>query len=320
MAGIITLFSLMHSCKQPAPKVKSEFVPTYWMAPNFDTAVLKNDANGVQIIYGHNLIANTSKYLGPKGIVSAKTNGMNCQNCHLNAGTKLFGNNYSAVAATYPKFRARSASIETMAKRVNDCIERSLDGLAIDTAGKEMQAIIAYFKWLGQNVKKGDKPNGTGITDLQYLDRAADTATGRIVYLQQCQSCHGANGAGVMNSDKVSFNFPPLWGKQSYNTGAGLYRISRLAGFVKDNMPYGPVTDHFHPQLSDVGAWDVAAFINSQPRPTKKFATDWPEIASKPIDHPFGPYVDSFSETQHKYGPFKPIKAARDVALKVTSK
>jgi thiosulfate dehydrogenase len=32
--------------------------------------------------YGHELISNTSYYLGPKGKVAALTNGMNCQNCH----------------------------------------------------------------------------------------------------------------------------------------------------------------------------------------------------------------------------------------------
>jgi thiosulfate dehydrogenase len=34
---------------------------------------------------------------------------------------------------------------------------------------------------------------------------------------------------------------------------------------------------------------------------------DWPRIAGKPFDHPFGPYADAFSEAQHKLGPFGPI-------------
>jgi thiosulfate dehydrogenase len=60
-------------------------------------------------------------------------------------------------------------------------------------------------------------------------------------------------------------------------------------------------------------AWDVAAFINSQRRPVKMFAQDWPDISKKSIDYPFGPYADDFSEQQHKYGPFGPIKNARDL-------
>ena len=59
--------------------------------------------------------------------------------------------------------------------------------------------------------------------------------------------------------------------------------------------------------LSDEDAWDVAAFINSQPRPEITFHSDWPNISKKPFDHPFGPYADSFPSRQHKYGPFSPM-------------
>jgi thiosulfate dehydrogenase len=65
------------------------------------------------------------------------------------------------------------------------------------------------------------------------------------------------------------------------------------------------------PKLSVEEAWDVSAYVNSMPRPQQKFAEDWPNIAKKPFDHPFGPYTDGFSEQQHKYGPFKPILAGR---------
>jgi thiosulfate dehydrogenase len=60
--------------------------------------------------------------------------------------------------------------------------------------------------------------------------------------------------------------------------------------------------------LTNEEAWDVAAFVNTQPRPQKKFSTDWPDISTKPFDFPFGPYADSFPEHQHKYGPFQPIQ------------
>ena len=40
----------------------------------------------------------------------------------------------------------------------------------------------------------------------------------------------------------------------------------------------------------------------------KDLSKDWPKISKKPFDHPFGPYVDPFSEEQHKFGPYKPIK------------
>jgi thiosulfate dehydrogenase len=285
-----------------------------WTAP--DTNSLGNSEEDRLIKYGRQLIANTSFYLGPKGTVQHITNGMNCQNCHLNAGTKYFGNNYSAVASTYPKFRARSGTVEDVYKRVNDCIQRSLNGTALDTASKEMQAIKAYIMWLGKDVKKGTKPKGSGITDLAYLERPADAENGKMVYAEKCQTCHGPNGEGKQNKDTISY--PPLWGKNSYNIGAGLYRLSRFAGYVKSNMPFG--TNHDDPKLSDEEAWDVAAFVNSQPRPLKDLSSDWPKITGKPVDHPFGPYADSFSEKQHKYGPFGPIAAAKKAREKEKSK
>src|SRR5204863_3568118 len=61
--------------------------------------------------YGHELISKTSYYLGPNGIIAQITNGMNCQNCHLSGGTVPWGNNYSAVYSTYPKFRPRSGGL-----------------------------------------------------------------------------------------------------------------------------------------------------------------------------------------------------------------
>jgi thiosulfate dehydrogenase len=317
-AFIVVTGGILNACNETSDTGKPGPDTSYWVAPGFNTEPVEDGENREQLLYGRELISNTSKYFGPNGSVAKITNGMNCQNCHLNAGTKPFGNNYGAVASTYPKFRERSGSVESIEKRVDDCFERSLNGKAIDHNSKEMHAIVAYIKWLGKHVPKGEKPKGSGITDLAYLDRVTDTAKGKIIYNQKCLSCHGINGAGVSNADNTGYAFPPLWGGHRYNTGAGLYRVSRFAGYVKDNMPFAPGTDHYHPQLSDEEAWDVAAFVNSQPRPKKDLSKDWPNIAGKPIDHPFGPYADTFSEQQHKYGPFKPIKDWKEQALKVS--
>lgn len=278
-----------------------------WWAP--DTSTLSNDEQSKQIKYGRELIANTAKYLGPNGSVAHFSNGMNCQNCHLAAGTVPFGNNYGAVASTYPKFRERSGSLENIYKRVNDCFERSLNGQALDTLSKEMQAIKAYIKWLGKDVPKKEKPKGAGLTELAYLNRPANPENGKTIYITKCKTCHMENGEGKMNMDGISYQYPPLWGNNSYNIGAGLFRLSRFAGYVRSNMPQGATYDN--PQLTEEEAWDVAAFVNSQPRPGKDLTKDWPKIAGKPVDHPFGPYADNFTEEQHKYGPFEPIAALK---------
>lgn len=284
----------------------------YWTAPDINNITdLKLKAS---VSYGKELIAHTSKYLGPNGSVLKMSNGMNCQNCHLDAGTKVWGNNYGSVASLYPKFRARSGAIENIYKRVNDCFQRSLNGISLDTNGKEMQAIKAYITFIGSNVEKGKKAEGSGFKDLAFLDRAANPENGKSVYMAKCQSCHQDNGQGVLNSDKSEYTYPALWGEHSFNDGAGLYRISNFAKYVKYNMPQG--ANYQNPMLSDEEAWDVAAFVISRNRPHINVPKDWPDISKKPIDHPFGPYADSFSANQHKFGPFNPIAAAQKKSKK----
>ena len=298
------LISLDRQTMAEAPHPNPEpLAKNMWQAP--DTTSVPLSTGGDLIKYGRELVAHTSVYLGPKGKIKQISNGMNCQNCHLKAGTVPFGNNYGAVSSSYPKYRNRSGTVEGFEKRVNDCIERSLNGQPLDTGSREMQAMVAYIKWVGHEVQKGEKPLGFGLVDLPLMERAADPLNGRLVYAKHCRSCHGREGEGKLAENGLEYTYPPLTGENSYNTGAGLYRISRFAAFVKANMPYGVSYDA--PVLSDEEAWDVAAYVNSMPRPEKDLSGDWPDISKKPFDHPFGPYADEFPEVQHKFGPFGPI-------------
>ena len=279
-----------------------------WIPP--DTSTIPDNQEGELIRYGQKLITNTSEYLGPKGSVAHISNGMNCQNCHLNAGRTSFSNHFAKVASGYPRFRPRSARIETIEYRVNDCLERSLNGQKLDSASKEMRAFVAYFQWIGKDVRSEDVISDAAVEALPFMNRPADPAKGKILYFAKCKVCHGRNGEGTMRYDSLGFIYPPLWGPNSYNIGAGLHRLTRLSGFIKNNMPFG--STYQNPQLTDEEAWDIAAYITSQPRPNKDLTADWPELSSKPFDYPFGPYVNGFTEQQHKYGPFEPIRRANE--------
>ncbi len=275
-----------------------------WKAP--DTSLIPPTRQGDLIRYGRELILHTAIFLGPKGSVVHISNGMNCGDCHVEAGTSLWANNFSKVAATYPLFRGRSGKIETVQMRINDCFERSLNGKKPGDSTREMKALVTYINWVGGGVSKGIKTNGSGVENLPFLNRAADTSKGKLVYVTICGKCHGKNGEGILESNAKEYLYPPLWGEHSYNDGAGMYELSKFAGYVKNNMPFG--TTFHKPQLNNEQAWDVAAYVNSQPRPLKDLKMDWPDVAAKPFDYPFGPYADRFSQKQHKYGPFGPIQ------------
>src|SRR6185437_7355369 len=98
--------------------------------------------------------------------------------------------------------------------------------------------------------------------------------------------------------------FPPLWGTDSFNDGAGMHRVLTAAKFIKAKMPLGKA------DLTDDEAFDVAGFINSKPRPQMaNLERDYPDRSKKPVDTSYGPYADSFSIGQHQFGPFAPIEA-----------
>ena len=127
---VITLSQLFVVPQTKENKISlSDSAAKEWQAP--DINLVPETPEGELIRYGRDLIVNTSKYFGPKGIVASITNGMNCQNCHVDAGSRSFGNSFAAVASTYPRYRERSGRVESIEFRINDCMKRSLNGKEI---------------------------------------------------------------------------------------------------------------------------------------------------------------------------------------------
>ena len=200
----------------------------------------------------------------------------------------------------------------TIEDRLNACMTRSMNGRALPAGGPEMQALVAYIKFLSTGVAPGQLLPGMGTGNMPELDQAADPTRGAASYASTCGACHGPNGAGIRRSlptTDLGYMMPPLWGSDSFNDGAGMARLITAANFLHFNMPHG--VDYLNPQLSSEQAWDIAAYVLSQPRPHKAgLDKDFPDLLEKPVDAPYGPYADGFSEQQHKYGPFAPIRAA----------
>ena len=182
-----------------------------------------------------------------------------------------------------------------------------MNGRALPRNSAELIAMVNYveslgdrFKAMGTSLRKTTDPSA-----FVRPERAVDLKAGEQVFTDRCAICHGADGLGLRASanPKDGYVFPPLWGEDSFNDGAGMARVLTAARFIKARMPLG------EPTLTDDAAFDVAGYINAQPRPhMDDLDLDYPKRAEKPIDSPYGPYADPFTQEQHRFGPFKPIE------------
>lgn len=189
-------------------------------------------------------------------------NQLRCVSCHFDNGTRANVMPWMGVYGQFPQYRARAGGIQVIQDRINDCFERSMNGKRLPERSSEMRDIIAYLSFLSLGIPAGAKVKGQGLPPLRPLP--GDTVRGAAVFAQSCARCHGANGDGGAA--------PPVWGDGSYNIGAGMSRVRTAAAFIKVAMPYDqPGT------LTDQQAFDVAAYVNSRPRPDfADKAEDWP--------------------------------------------
>lgn len=189
-------------------------------------------------------------------------NSLRCSSCHFAAGTVRNAMPWVGVYSRFPQYRARDGRVATIEDRINDCFERSLNGKPLNGASSAMRDIVSYMAFLSLGVPEGAKIAGQGLPKLPA--GRGDSTRGLAVFTQTCTRCHGVTGQGTQIA-------PPLWGPRSFNDGAGMSRISTLASFAHQLMPFDrPRT------LSVQQAYDVAAYINSRPRPTfAGRAHDW---------------------------------------------
>ena len=221
-------------------------------------------ADGELIAYGYRLVSETFALIGPEAPDVAKRfagNNLACKNCHLDAGTNRAGVPLVGVARTYPKFSARSGRVISLTERIDECMTRSMNGRKLPDDSREMAAYLAYLKFIGE-------PQAVSAEPAPPAPLPPDATRGAAVYDRVCAACHQPDGLGKRwgaPADARGYQFPPVWGPDSFNDGAGMDHFQRSVGFIQHDMPRG--TDPAHPQLTPQDAWDVAALLQSKPRP-----------------------------------------------------
>lgn len=187
-------------------------------------------------------------------------NGLACANCHIEQGRKANSAPLWGAYPMYPAYRSKNDKVNSYTERLQGCFQYSMNGTPPAAESHVIAALTAYSYWLSTGAPSGQALPGRGYPEVPEPEGGYDLVKGKQIYAAQCLICHGENGEGQKSGN--DYVFPPLWGADSYNWGAGMHRINTAAGFIKENMPLGQGGS-----LSDAQAWHVAAFINSQERP-----------------------------------------------------
>lgn len=244
------------------------FDPEKWVP--LQESEIPNDSLGAAIRRGLALITNTSDSL--PGYAPGK---INCTSCHLDGGRNVTAAPLTGSHARFPKYMDRTGAVITLADRVNYCFTRSLAGNKLPTDSREMEDILTYIAFLSSGVPTGAKtPGADGLVKMAAM--VGDSVRGAAQFAKTCAVCHGADGQSGAG------RIPALWGARSYSIGASMSRQERAASFIWHNMPLGQGKS-----LTPQQAFDVAAYINAQPRPDSPGKEkDWP-VGGAPNDVPY---------------------------------
>ncbi len=254
--------------------------------PGFDAATwrapadseIPADSIGASIRRGLALVLHT-----PDSLSRYAPGNISCSNCHLGAGRNPDAAPLTGSHARFPKYLDRTGAVIGLADRVNYCFTRSLAGAKLPPESREMQDILAYIAWLSRDVPVGAGgalPGASGVPSMPGgAALAGDAGRGRQVYAARCVACHQLDGQGIR---AAGASFPALWGPRSFSVGASMARQSKAASFIWHNMPLGAGRS-----LTPQEAFDVAAYITSQPRPDSPGKErDWPS-GGAPSDVPY---------------------------------
>ncbi|QUW20779.1 c-type cytochrome [Sporosarcina sp. Marseille-Q4063] len=225
---------------------------------------------GEAILRGRDLLHDTSNILRSEAASiedgEKRVNELTCTSCHAGNGIDENVSSLVGVSGVYPIYRDRSDNIVTLEDRINGCMVRSMNGQPFPEGDEDVKAMIAYITYISKGVPIGSEPEWLGKNDMENVP-TPDVAEGEEMFQQTCITCHASDGAGTGPNTG-----PALWGEGSFNDGAGMARLSKFAGFIKNNMPQDDPGS-----LSKQEAANIAAYVLSQDRPEwQGHDDDWP--------------------------------------------
>jgi thiosulfate dehydrogenase len=274
-SGILLAAVLLSSCSaEPAAErpaatdAAAGFDEAAWTPPA--ESDIPDDSLGASIRRGLHLLRFT-----PESLPQFATSAMRCTSCHQQDGVKLSAGSLTGVYSRFPQYLNRTGAVIGLTDRINYCFTRSLAGNALPSGSREMTDILAYLAFISRDVPSGVHLSTASMPKMP-VELEGDAGRGRELYVQKtCNACHGADGEGVGP-------LPPLWGQRSFAIGASMARIERAASFIYHNMPQSAPGSLTHQE-----AWDLAAYVTSQPRPDSPGKEDdWP-LGGSPKDVPY---------------------------------
>ncbi len=226
---------------------------------------------GKMVKLGEDIFNNTDTHPLSKQYVGNK---LQCKSCHSNSGKdKTRYSTFIGTASSFPAYSPREKTVLTLEGRSLNCFMRSMNGIRPPVGSKVSVALATYITWISTGMPVDMNPNKpVGPYNYPWPDPEVisvvksgkvDMANGEKIYNTQCAACHGTDGNGIGP-------FPPVWGDNSYNSGAGMSNVIKGGSWVRYNMPPG------YAHLSAQQAADVMAYVNSHPRPSFKLTEHLP--------------------------------------------
>lgn len=212
-------------------------------------------------------------------------NGLACANCHLDAGRQAKSAPLWGAYGMYPAYRSKNRHVNSFGERLQGCFRYSMNGKAPPLDSREMLALETYAYWMASGAPIGVKLDGAGYPKQGFKPpQPPDYTRGAAVFQRDCALCHGSDGQGQKVAGR--YVFPPLWGPDSFNWGAGMHELDNAAAFIKANMPLSRGDT-----LSDQDAWDVAMYMDAHERPQDpRFTGDLAQTRKEFHDTPMSLY------------------------------